>query len=202
MEKFVIIIGGECETSAIPRDIFDGAFIIAADSGYDTAKKLDVTPHLLVGDMDSISEVPSDIELYRVKSEKDDTDTMLAISIAKSRGANEILIVGGGGGRLDHLLSNIFMLEALADEGIRHRMYDGINEAFVLSDGEVTLKKRGGYFGLIALENSTVSASGCKYPLTNAPLKRSLPYAVSNEVTGTEAKITVRGKIIVTVSKK
>ena len=201
MKKFVIIIGGECKTSGIPRDIFDGAFIIAADSGYDTAKKLGVIPHLLVGDMDSISEVPSDVEIYRVKAEKDDTDTMLAISIARSRGADEIILVGGGGGRLDHLLSNIFMLEALADEGIRHRMYDGTNEAFVLSDGEVTLKKRGGYFGIIALEDSVVTATGCKYPLNAAPLKRTLPYAVSNEVTGSEAMIKVRGKVVVIVSK-
>jgi thiamine pyrophosphokinase len=201
MKKFVIIIGGECETSGIPSDIFDGAFIIAADSGYDTAKKLGVVPHLLVGDMDSISEVPSDVEIYRVKAEKDDTDTMLAISIARSRGADEIILVGGGGGRLDHLLSNIFMLESLADEGIRHRMYDGINEAFVLSDGEVTLRKLGGYFGLIAIEDSTVSASGCKYPLSEAPLKRILPYAVSNEVIGTEAKISIKGKVIVILTK-
>ncbi len=202
MKKFVVIIGGECKVSGIPRDIFDSAFIIAADSGYDTAKKLGVTPHLLVGDMDSISEVPSDVEIYRVKAEKDDTDTMLAISIAKSRGADEIILVGGGGGRLDHLLSNIFMLEALADEGIRHRMYDGVNEAFVMCGGEVTLKNCGGYFGLIALEDSTVSVAGCKYPLIDAPLKRTLPYAVSNEVTDTEAKISIKGKIIVILSSK
>ncbi|MBR6808316.1 MAG: thiamine diphosphokinase [Clostridia bacterium] len=201
MNKFVIICGGKCKTDGVPPSVFENAYIIAADSGYDTAKKLNVTPQLLVGDMDSISSVPCGIDTYRVKAEKDDTDTMLAISIARSRGADEIILVGGGGGRLDHLLSNIFMLEALADEGIRHRMYDGTNEAFVLSDGEVTLKKRGGYFGIIALEDSVVTATGCKYPLNAAPLKRTLPYAVSNEVTGSEAMIKVRGKVVVIVSK-
>ena len=202
MNKFVIICGGECRTEKIPRKIFENSYVIAADSGYDTARKLGVTPDLLVGDMDSISEIPTGVEIYRVKAEKDDTDTMLDISIAKERGAREIILVGGGGGRLDHLLSNVFMLESLADEGIRHRMYDGTNEVFVLSNGEATLENRSGYFGLIALEDSVVTAIGCKYPLSEATLKRTLPYAVSNEVTDTESKIKVRGKVIVILSAK
>ena len=200
MKKFVIICGGECKAEGVPKDISDGAFVIAADSGYNTAKRLGVKPHLLVGDMDSIGTVPTDVELYRVKAEKDDTDTMLAVSIAKEKGADEIILVGGGGGRLDHLLSNIFMLEALTDEGIKAEMHDGVNRVFVLSDGTCEIKNSGGYFGLIALEDSTVTASGCKYPLDNAPLRRTLPYAVSNEVAGDAAWIAVKGKIVVIVT--
>lgn len=201
MKKIVIICGGECKTEGVPKDIFDNAFVIAADSGYNTAKRLGVTPDLLVGDMDSIGVVPTDVELYRVKAEKDDTDTMLAISIAKEKGVDEIVLVGGGGGRLDHLLSNIFMLEALTDEGIKAEMHDGINRVFVVADGISEIENSGGYFGLIALEDSTVTAEGCKYPLNNAPLRRTFPYAVSNEVTGDAAKVTVKGKVIVVVTR-
>ena len=201
-KKFVIICGGDCHTDGISTETVENSFVIAADSGYNTAVLLNITPDLLVGDMDSIGNVPENIETVKVKPEKDDTDTMLAIDIALSRGAEEIIIIGGGGGRADHLLSNVFMLEALSDKGIRAELHDGINRMFVLQNGKATLKQNGGYFGLLALENSTVTATGCKYPLHSAPLTRTHPYAVSNEIAGNEAEVTVQGKIIVTQSKK
>lgn len=201
-KHFVIITGGECKTEGISSAFADDVFVIAADSGYDTAVKLGITPDLLVGDMDSIRAVPDSVETLRVKAEKDDTDTMLAISIAKEKGAERITVVGGAGGRADHWLSNIFMLEALADEGIDACLMDGINEIRAVCNGTLTIPKNDGYFGILALDDSTVTVTGCKYPLTDSPLRRQLPYAVSNEVTADYAEIAVRGKVIVTVSKK
>ena len=201
-DRFVIVTGGECKTEKLSSAFAEDAFVIAADSGYDTAKKLGIVPDLLVGDMDSISEVPSEVEVYRVKAEKDDTDTMLAASIAKSRGAREITIIGGAGGRADHWLSNIFLLEALERDGIRAELCDGVNVIRIICDEVVEIPQNGGYFGLLALEDSTVTACGCKYPLSDALLTRSLPYAVSNEVVGDHATVTVNGKIILTVSAK
>ena len=201
-KRFVIITGGECYTDGISPSIADDAFVIAADSGYDTARKLGVVPNLLVGDMDSIKNVPSDVEVYRVKAEKDDTDTMLAASIAKNRGADEIIIIGGAGGRADHWLSNIFLLESLKKDGISAKLHDGINVIRILSDEAATIPQNGGYFGILALEDSIVTATGCKYPLDRAHITRALPYCVSNEVLGEAATVTVKGKIILTESVK
>ena len=201
-KKTVIICGGECKCENISKEIFENAFVIAADSGYDTAKKLGVTPDLLVGDMDSIAEVPENVPTRRVKAEKDDTDTMLAADIACDMGADEINFVGGGGGRADHFLSNIFLLESLAERGVKARLRDGVNSIRFLCDGTVRLKNKGGYFGILALEDSTVTAEGCKYPLKDAALKRSHPYAVSNEVTEEYATVTVKGRVIITESVK
>lgn len=200
--KFVIITGGECRLDGIPANIADGSFVIAADSGFDTAKRLGISPALLVGDMDSISSVPQGVELYRVKAEKDVTDTMLAVDIALERGGREIIIIGGAGGRADHWLSNILMLEAYAERGIDIRLVDGTNEIFVLCDGSVQIPKCGGYFGILALSDCTVTETGCKYPLERAVLRRNMPYAVSNEVVDDFARITVEGHAVITVSKK
>lgn len=201
-KNFVIITGGECYTDGISSAIAEDVYVIAADSGYDTAMKLGITPDLLVGDMDSIRSVPESVETLRVKAEKDDTDTMLAISIAKEKGARHITVIGGAGGRADHWLSNVFMLEALTHEGIGAVLIDGINEIRAVCNGSVKLPKTDGYFGILALDDSTVTATGCKYPLNNAPLKRSHPYAVSNEVTADFVEITVTGHAVVTVSKR
>ena len=201
-KHFVIITGGECKAEGIPSSVAENAFVIAADSGYDTAKRLGIKVDLLVGDMDSVKSIPSGVNTVRVKAEKDDTDTMLAIGIAKDKGAEKITVIGGAGGRADHWLSNIFMLEALADEKIDTCLTDGVNEIRVISDGSIKIPNNGGYFGLLALEDSTVTATGCKYPLKDQLLRRQLPYAVSNEVTADFAEITVLGKVIVTVSKR
>lgn len=201
-KSFAVICGGECKVENIGTEIFENSFVIAADSGYHTAKALGVTPDLLVGDMDSIAEIPENVPIHRVKAEKDDTDTMLAVSIALDMGAREISIVGGGGGRADHLLSNVFLLESLAERGVKAQLHDGINSIRFVRNGTVRIANKGGYFGILALEDSIVTAEGCKYPLKDALLTRAHPYAVSNEVTGEYCDVTVRGCAIITESVK
>lgn len=216
--RAVIFTGGECLTSRVAEwlsptseTIFHTggeresrkkeSFVIAADSGYDTAISAGVIPDLIVGDMDSIRHpLPEGAEMIRVRAEKDETDTMLAIHTALERGADQITVIGGAGGRADHWLSNIFMLEHLIRMGINAELWDGINRITAVHNSTLTVKAGCSYFGIIALEDSTVSAEGCRYPLNKAHLKRDCPYAVSNEVTGSSATITVNGCVIVTAS--
>ncbi len=89
-------------------NLFD--FVIAADSGFDTACSFGVECNLVIGDMDSItnkdalSHVPkSSVVTY--PTDKDFTDTELALNEAKKRGATKITLVGGDGGRIDHTLA-------------------------------------------------------------------------------------------------
>ena len=199
----LILTGGECDTDALLRNVglpFD-PLIIAADSGYLKAEPLGLSPHVLVGDFDSIpaeampgeGEVP---EIIKAPCEKDETDTMLACEIALERGCNSIFIVGGFGGRCDHELSNIFWLENLKDRGIQAVMTDGISVLSVIRDETVEIPRHEGYFSLFALDCCTVTLSGCKYPLDRAELRRNLPYAVSNEITEEKAVIAVEGTAI------
>ena len=170
--------------------------IIAADSGYLSAKKCGVKPHMIVGDFDS-APVPAHedtVEIRRVPAEKDDTDTTLACRIAAERGARDILIVGGRGGRLDHTLSNLFLIESLTSQGLHVMLTDGENRTRLLKDESVTLSvSRYPYFSLLTLGTSRLSLQGCKYPLTDATLTKCNQYAVSNEITADEAVITVSG---------
>ena len=196
----VILTGGDCHTDRVlarkllPAD----ALVIAADSGYLKAAPLGLSADVLVGDFDSI---PADAmpdsravpEVIRAQAEKDETDTMLACEIAIARGCGRILIAGGFGGRCDHELSNVFWLENLKNRGVDASMTDGNGVISVLRDETVCLTRHGGYFSVFALDTCTVTLEGCKYPLSDAVLRRDLPYAVSNEITEEEARITVTG---------
>ncbi len=199
----VILTGGDCSTEGIllRKLLPDHPLIIAADSGYLKAAPLGLSPHILVGDFDSIPEdaMPDEGEVPEIITapcEKDETDTMLACEIAIDRGCGRILIVGGFGGRCDHELSNIFWLENLKDRGVDAAMTDGNSTLSVIRDETVTLSRHEGYFSVFALDRCTATLSGCKYPLDHAELKRNLPYAVSNEITAEAAVITVEGSAI------
>lgn len=200
----LIITGGYCNVELAKRRLpVSVDLTIAADSGYATAKQLGVTPDITMGDFDSYREVlPQGMNILRVACEKDVTDTMLACEYARDNGCKYITIIGGTGGRIDHSLSNVFYLEDLRLQGIKVKLTDGENTVQVLLDETVTVKNEGGYFSVFALDSCVVTESGCKYPLNRATLIRQRPYALSNEVTGENAVVTVEGTALLVTSMR
>jgi thiamine pyrophosphokinase len=87
-------------------------WVIAADSGYDNARKLGLYPDLVIGDMDSIASEPDAGIVMRVHpKDKDHTDTELAVLEAGS-GTGDYDLIGGGEGRLDHTVSLLCLLSS------------------------------------------------------------------------------------------
>lgn len=164
-------------------DRIDADLVIAADSGWENALANGCTPHLLVGDMDSIASVPDGVEKLCVPAVKDDTDTQLAIDCALERGADRITLAGQLSGRADHTLSALFMLENLHRRGICAQLADDRNRVRVVRDESVVLPRRGyRYFGVLSLGETRYWARGCRYEVDGVTLRRSEPYAVSNEI--------------------
>ncbi|MFQ9146824.1 MAG: thiamine diphosphokinase [Eubacteriales bacterium] len=218
-----IFTGGEIAVGSMDElglHMSEADLIIAADSGYNNASRLGVRPGLLLGDLDSIDRkklAPDELEHIEkiiVPAIKDDTDTQLAVDTAISRGADEIYIIGGLGGRLDHTLSSVFLLEYIADRGADAVMTDGQSRVRVMkTDGEPvtfmipkTFDGENGfkYLSIVSLtdECEGVRISGVFYPLDGVTLKRSYSYAVSNEITSDSAEITLeRGTMLVIESR-
>ena len=105
----VVITGGECPPKRITRQAMHGknALIVAADSGLFHAEEAELKPDYIIGDMDSIeimrlTAYPAEF-VIRHSQDKDYTDTELAFKLAVDKGCDEIWIIGGGGGRIDHL---------------------------------------------------------------------------------------------------
>ena len=169
---------------------------IAADSGYHTAVALGERIDLLLGDFDSIGQVPRDaeFEIQQVPAEKDYTDTQLAVEIAVERGADEIIIVGGLTGRLDHTLSTLAILEDLHARGLHATITDGQSRARYLKSSTLIARSGYKYLSLVAVDEVVkgVDIEGCKYPLKKATLRRRNQFAVSNEITGNVAFIAVK----------
>ena len=195
--KAFIYTGGAILPSNITEHPKGDDLRIAADSGYENAVTLGERVDLLLGDFDSLktSELPRDVEQIRVPAEKDFTDTQLAVDTALKKGADEICIVGGLDGRLDHTLSNLAILEDLSAKRIHATITNGYNRVRYIESTSTLIPKSGyRYLSLLCLSQKAkgVSVEGCKYPLKNATLTRSFQYAVSNEVDGNCALISVR----------
>lgn len=195
--KAFIYTGGAVRVDGICEHPKADDLRIAADSGYLTAKALGDRVDLAVGDFDSMcdSELAGGAELLRVPAEKDETDTQLAVGEAIRRGADQIVIIGGFGGRLDHTLSSLFILEDLAEAGVYAVMTDGQSRARFVRSGSALIGRSGyKYLSVIAADPKVkgVSAEGCRYPLKNATLSRRRQYAISNEIVGNCALISVK----------
>jgi len=121
----LIFTGGEGPAPEVIKRIIDteknaaqkkDILIIAADSGLNASENADFRPDWIIGDMDSLdncgklaSYPPENV--IRHKHDKDFTDTELAFLLAKEKGCGEIWIIGGGGGRIDHLFGIKSMFE-------------------------------------------------------------------------------------------
>ncbi|MBR6708765.1 MAG: thiamine diphosphokinase [Clostridia bacterium] len=208
--KAFIYTGGSICADRITEHPEAGDLVIAADSGYRNARLLGEQVSLLLGDMDSlggdaaaaVDEVQvAGGEVLRVPAEKDETDTQLAVREAVMRGADELVIIGGMSGRVDHTLSNLAILEAMCERRIPTCLLDGRNRARCIKNDSLLLANVGfRYLSLIAVDEVCrgVSVEGCRYPLKNATLHRRNQYAVSNEMTGVAALVSVkRGRLLV-----
>jgi thiamine pyrophosphokinase len=123
----LLVTGGDSPGLSLIKHRLEGcSFICAADSGLDVLISWGLEPDLVVGDMDSISD-PAILDRYpgtlRYPADKDDTDTEIGIHELRARGYERILLIGGGGGRLDHLLAIRALFEKPwgQDEWLTHR---------------------------------------------------------------------------------
>lgn len=209
MKKCLIFAGGVInDLSFIDSEklVRENDLIICADSGYIYAEKLNIVPDIILGDFDSYSgNFPDGAEIYRSIPEKDDTDTMLAVKTALSRGCNEITLYGALGKRFDHAYANIQTLIYAYENSCKMLILDSENEITVQGAGESRYEKREGwYFSVFALTETAevVKFSGVKYPLENFNLKTDFPIGVSNEIEGDEAVLNIKNGLVLIVRSK
>lgn len=123
MKTGLIFLGGDGPTAKTAEFYAGANCIVCADSGCDTALALGITPHLVVGDMDStaldIHELEArGIAVQSCPAQKDETDGELAVDAVIHAGCNSAVLLGALGGRLDHALGNLLLLIRLAQRGV------------------------------------------------------------------------------------
>ena len=170
-------------------------FFIYCDAGLKHEAALGHKADLIIGDFDSTENPNRETETIVLPHEKDDTDTVYAVKEAMRRGFSEFLLIGVIGGRIDHTLGNIAILNMLHSAGCHGMIVDDHSEIEIISDKPAYVSDKFPYFSLLNITGicRKVTVKNALYPLDNAQLTTDFPLGVSNEpLKGKTAEITVK----------
>lgn len=207
MDETVIVVIGAAPippevTGRLPRS----AIVIAADGGLDHARGAGLTPAALVGDLDSVSAdglawAKEHCTIHQFDTNKSATDTELAIELADSFSPERLILVSGGGKRLDH---GIAALGALGHPHLTSipviEAWWGTQHARVLhGPGATELDVTPGTpLSLLAMHGpcTGVSIDGVHWPLVHADLAPLSGHGISNTAVSPTISVAVHGGIL------
>jgi thiamine pyrophosphokinase len=207
-----VFAGGDPPGAAAASHIPDGAFTIAADSGLDHARALGIEVDLVIGDLDSVTAEAVEaarragVDIREHPTDKDATDLELALRVAASELPDRIVVIGGGGGRIDHFLGNLLVVSApeiqfvgdidlYAGELRVHLVSSDKRRTFPATVGELCslLPMHGEVFG--------VATTGLRWELTGdrERLDAGTSRGISNEAVAPEVTVEVVEGILAVV---
>jgi thiamine pyrophosphokinase len=197
----VVVAGGPERPAAVV--VPPGATVIAANGGVALAAELGLGVDLVVGDLDSISAerlaaVPC---VERHPEAKDASDLELALRSALGLGPERIVVVGGGGGRLDHLLGSLLLLAAEAYAGVLVDAQVGGAAVHVVRDERMLEGMPGELISLFAVHGPAngVVSEGLVFPLRGEVLEPGSSRGLSNVFAAREVRIRVERGVLLAV---
>lgn len=182
--------------------------IIAADGGAAHALALGITPHLLIGDLDSVPpEILARLQaagctVQRHPVAKDETDLELALNVALENGSSHVLLLGGWGGRLDQSLANLFLLASECYRTLHMSLVDGQQTAWIVRDQIVVRGQPGDMVSVIALSPEVTGLSydaGLRWRLHDFTLPFGSSRGISNEMTANRAAIRLKTGVLLVI---
>lgn len=207
----VVVAGGGPPSPSVVDRLPPGSelvAVVAADSGVDTALALGLRVDVVVGDLDSVT--PSGLatveaagaRVVRHPTAKDATDLALAlgeaVALLDDAAAGEVVVVGGAGGRLDHLLAGALALADPAWSAVTIRAHLGPATIHVvhgpgrrvLHGGVVAV---GDLVTIVPVGGAAlgVVTTGLRYPLLAEPLGPATTRGVSNVVDSLPASVAL-----------
>lgn len=195
----VVLAGGASTKSPaeqlVPRVLRDAdamvdATVVAADSGVDLARRLGITPTLVVGDFDSVSRegllwaTALGIDMVSASTDKDETDLDLALTAVVAAGVDRLIVLGGAGGRLDHLLGNLGAIGRVG-ASLPTEAWLGTELVAVVVDRWTAALAAGATVSVLPVGGpAVVSEAGVRWPLDHHELPLGSTQGISNEAVG------------------
>jgi thiamine pyrophosphokinase len=197
--KTLILVNGELYRpdvlrSRIRAETFN--LVLGADRGAHHANTLDVALNAVVGDMDSLTDLErhyiGNPQFISYPTEKNETDLELALLYAKKQGADNIVLVGVMGGRMDMTIGNILLITHESLSSCRVEVWHGEQTGWVIKPpGEDISGQPGDTVSLIPLSGNAlgITTEGLEYPLKDAELAFGSVRGISNLMNKSSAHI-------------
>lgn len=175
-------------------------FIIAADNGLSLLHQFNITPNLIIGDLDSVSpnllQNYSDIPIEKFSSTKEFSDTELGIQKAIALNPKEIILLAVTGNYFDHSYATIINLFRYYTPGIEIKVITS-NSLIFLVNKKITLfnlkGRRFSLFPLSSIKNFTIK--GAQYQFNKNHLKIT-DYSLSNIIVEERLEINLENGIL------
>lgn len=158
--------------------------VIAADGGMELAREAGFSPNFYIGDGDSGGRAEEGVAHVVLPVEKDVTDLEAAYQWARDHGVRELCLTGCTGGRLDHHMAAMGLLETAAREHISATILDPWNRVRFLLPGSCQVDPgEYHYFSLLPVDPvlGGLTIRNAKYELTGRDVRRGDSLTVSNE---------------------
>ena len=199
----VVVASGGGPAVVVP----EAGAVVAADGGLDRAAALGLSVDVVVGDLDSVdpgalaAAEAAGTRVIRHPEAKDATDLELALDEAIALGAQRVLVVASGGGRLDHLVGSLLLLGAERYAGLTLDALVGDAVVHVVRGERTIAGEPGALLTLLALGGAAtgVVTEGLEYPLAAETLEPGSSRGVSNVFVETEARLTVATGVLLAI---
>lgn len=180
-------------------DQAEAARVICADGGALHARAFGLTPHTIIGDLDSLTTeeverfIAAGADVIQHSPDKDETDLELALLHCTEIGAESVAILGGLGGRFDQTLANVFLLTHPAFNELDIILVDGEQVIGLLRPGVHRIYGDiGDTISLIPLSASAegITTDNLKFALEDDSLQLGPARGISNVMLAEQATVT------------
>lgn len=206
--RAIIVANGTVEDGeTFAHRVREDDLVIAADGGALVAQHLGLHPSVIVGDLDSLSAearaelTEQGVRLLDHPARKNETDTELALRYALEQGADEIVLLGATGSRLDHTLANVLLLAMPLLDGVPASIVSADTEIWLIRGGEELAieGKAGDIVTLLPLGQDAlgVTTAGLEWALENDTLQFGPARGVSNVLIAETARVALREGLLV-----
>lgn len=206
MSSTVVLFSGGDEP--LPRwaggELPDDAYLVAADSGLDHAQRLGLDADLLVGDLDSVTDgavAATHATIERHPADKDATDLELALEAAMARDPDRVLVLGGQGGRFDHLVATIDLLASDRWAGVDLEWVSERARVRFVRGGVTLHGAVGSHLTLLARDGPAdgVTTTGLRWDLDHETLHPGHTRGVSNVFRAPVATVRLGSGLLVAI---
>lgn len=176
MQAVIFLNGRLPNTKIIKKFLHKNTLIIAADGGANQIRDLKLSVHVIIGDLDSISDenkkyfLRKKTEVMKIE-EQDSTDFEKTLKYCLKKKIKDVTVFGATGMRPDHTLSNFSIIK---------RFYKKLNICIITDDFAVFYLpkrfsfnyKRGETVSLVPMPIATeIKTKGLEFPLNKETLE-------------------------------
>lgn len=206
--SIVVVANGEIEDKTWAVSVLKAAtLIVAADGGAAHLLALGFRPELVIGDLDSFPAglgplwQAAGTRFITAPRAKDETDLELALLYVADHYQEEIIILGGLGGRLDQTLANLMLLAHPKLRSRPVRLLTPFQTAWLITHFSQIEGEIGDLLSLIPLSGDALvmATTGLQWPLHQETLYFGPARGISNVLIQPKATIAIENGLVLGV---